>query len=342
LTKYLIHVGPHKTGTTYLQLRLDAARQRLRQGGVVYPAEWSSTETEPSHRKLMIGLRDGRIGQLKSQFEVIERDKPGYVLISGEGINLLEQPAVELLKTLVGSHSVTIIFYCRRWSELLPSFWQEEVKHGCDKTFPEFFAKNVTDPFGSAVMNFGKRLCLYADVFGRKNIKLVSYSNLSDEVIDMAEHFFDSFLPQYRALIDDLPAPPLDRPNRSFPPRDIEAIRALNFIHRRNGELPGPGLRGWYMANSGRFNVADLHTAMQENITSLQFSDAAAGAQQLQEMLFATYGDLMVQPTKPRRLFSPRQANIVYFCRRYLSDAMARQALEDLYAAFRRETDLAP
>jgi hypothetical protein len=342
MTKYLIHVGPHKTGTTYLQFRFDAARQRLRQGGVVYPAEWSSTETEPSHRKLMIALRDGHVGQLKSQFETIDRDEPDYVLISGEGINLLEQPALELFKTLVGGHSVTIIFYCRRWSELLPSFWQEEVKHGSDETFPEFFAHKATDPFDSTTMNFGKRLRLYADVFGRKNIRLVSYSNLSDEGIDIAKHFFDSFLPHHRALIDGLPALPLDRPNRSFPVFDVEAIRALNFIHKNNGELPGPTLRGWYMANASRFDLTGLHAAMRDNITTLQFSDASAGAQQLQEMLSVSYGDLMVQPATPRRLFSPRQADIVHIRQDYLTDAVSRQVLEDLYAAFRRETDPAP
>jgi hypothetical protein len=175
MPKYLIHVGPHKTATTYLQLRFDAARERLHRQGVAYPAEWSSAESEPSHRKLVMGLREERVDQLRFQFDSVEQNNPEYVLISAEGINNLERRSLELLRTLLRSNPVTIIFYCRRWSELLPSLWQEKIKHGYDETFPEFFAINVSDPFESVMMNFAQRLKVYTDIFGRENVRLVSY-----------------------------------------------------------------------------------------------------------------------------------------------------------------------
>jgi hypothetical protein len=143
MPRYLIHVGPHKTGTTYLQLRFDAARERLRHHGVAYPIAWSSADTEPSHRKLVVALREGRTDQLRSEFDRIERDDPEYVLISAEGLNHLQEPALALLKTLTRGQPVTVIFYCRRWSDLLPSLWQEKIKHGYDETFPEFFSLNL-------------------------------------------------------------------------------------------------------------------------------------------------------------------------------------------------------
>jgi hypothetical protein len=343
MPKYLIHVGPHKTGTTYLQLRFDAARERLRQQGVVYPIEWSSSEHEPSHRKLMVALREARIAQLKSQFETIERNDPEYVLISAEGLNHLQQPALELLRTLVGSHPVTVIFYCRRWSELLPSLWQEKIKFGYDETFPEFFADNVSDPSESPIMNFAHRLDVYARVFGRDNIRLISYSNLRDNGIDLAEHFFDVFLPRHRSLIDGLPDLAVAWPNQSFPPLVIEVIRALNALAVSNGTPPPDAtLRGWYMVNAGRFELTDLFLAIQQNQATLRFSDASPGAQRLQEILSTIYGDLMVQPTPPRFLFSPRQADIVYFQQRYLADRLSRQALEDVYTTFRAECASTP
>ncbi|HEY0184307.1 MAG TPA: hypothetical protein VGC09_15965 [Rhodopila sp.] len=332
----MVHVGPHKTGTTYLQLRFDAARERLRQGGVVYPAEWSSAENEPSHRKLVVGLREGRTADLKSQFEAIERGNPEYVLISGEGINHLPQSAIAALRTLMGSHPVTLIFYCRRWSELLPSLWQERVKHGYDETFPEFFADNMSDPFASVIMNFALRLNVYADVFGFENIRLVSYSNICDAGIDLADHFFDTFLPHHRSLIDDLSVLPVARPNQSLPPLQVEVMRALNAFSIRNGTLPpSSALREWSMAHAGRFETTALLAAIRAAGATLHFSDASSSARQLQDALSATYLALMVPPVKPGRLFEPGASEIPFFHQRYLTDRSAWRILDELYTAYR-------
>lgn len=339
MPNYLIHIGPHKTGTTYLQFRLDAARQQLGQAGVAYPTVWNASQTLPSHRGLMIGLREAHVDRLRSQFEAIERDDPDYVLISAEGLSLLDAPAITLLKTLVGSNPVTIVFYCRRWSELLPSLWQEKVKHGHHATFPEFLKDETTDPFASQAMNFAKRLDIYSSIFGRKSIKLVSYSNLGDDEVDLASHFFECFLPQHRRLFDDCPRPLATRPNQSLPPRETEVIRALNAIHVRNGMPTDTKLREWYMANKGRFNLADLFSAILENIATPRFSDTLPDVHRLHTMLFSAYGDLLVPPVLLGRLFSPRVADSVFCEQSYLADTGALLVLEDLYATFRRETD---
>jgi hypothetical protein len=335
MPRYLIHVGPHKTGTTYLQLRFDAARERLRHHGVAYPIAWSSADTEPSHRKLVVALREGRTDQLRSEFDRIERDDPEYVLISAEGLNHLQEPALALLKTLTRGQPVTVIFYCRRWSDLLPSLWQEKIKHGYDETFPEFFSLNLNDPSASPIMNFALRLEIYSKLFGRDNLRLVSYSDLCDDGIDLAGHFFDALIPQHRPLIDDLPDLPIARPNQSLPPREVELIRALNAVSIRHGTMPPDStLRSWYMANAGRFDLSRLFTAMQESAAALRFSDASSATQPLQEKLSATYSDLLVQPSRRRDLFAPQQAEIPFYLQRYLTAHSVQQTLEDIHAAF--------
>ena len=342
MPKYLIHVGPHKTATTYLQLSFDRARKRLHRQRVTYPTEWSSAESEPSHRKLVVGLREKRAVQLRSQFDLVEQNNPEYVLISAEGINNLERSSLELLKALLGRNPVTIIFYCRRWSELLPSLWQEKIKHGYDETFPEFFSINFSDPFESLIMNFAKRLKVYIDIFERENVKLVSYNNLCDDNIDLAGHFFDIFLPRHRPLIDDLPELAAARPNQSLPPLDVEVIRALNSFNIRGGmPPPSSALRGWYMANARRFDLAELFSAIEQNKEALRFSDASPGAQRLQEMLSTAYVDLMVPPARSHHLFAPRLAEIVFFKQRYLTDRRCRHTLDEVYSTFCEELESA-
>jgi hypothetical protein len=341
MPRFLIHVGPHKTGTTYLQFGFDAARERLRQHGVAYPSIWSSSESEPSHRKLMVALREGRSAELQTQFAAIERTSPESVLISGEGLNHLDQPALALLRSLLGGHEATVIFYCRRWSELLPSIWQEKVKHGFDETFPEFLAGAMSDPFASDVMNFGIRLDIYTKVFGRKNLRLVSYNNVCDSGADLLEHFFDHFLPGHRWLIDALPGLPSGRPNSSLSPPLVEVIRALNAFAARSGDQPrGAALRSWFITNAGRFDLADLYSAMQRSAATLHISDDSPGLLQMHEAVSAAYGDLMVEPAAPPFLFAPRAVQCPYIQQRYLTDARPRQALEDIHTTYRRETGL--
>ncbi len=333
---------PHylKTGTTYLQFRLDAARQQLGRAGVAYPSTWSASEALPSHHKLMVGLREAHVDQLRSQFDAIELDDPDYVLISAEGLNLLKPPAIALLKTLIAHNPATIVFYCRRWSELLPSLWQEKVKHGYYATFPKYLMDESTDPFASEMMNFAKRLDIYSSIFGRESIKLVSYSNLCDDDVDIAGHFFDCFLPQHRRLFDDCPRPSASRPNQSLPPRETEVIRALNAIHHHNGMPTDTKLREWYIANRSRFDLETLYSAIQQNIATLRFSDTSPDAQRLHGMLVAAYGNLMVPPLFSPHLFSPREADIVFYKQGYLANADARLVLEHFYASFRLDVGL--
>ena len=37
---FILHIGPHKTGTTYLQLSFKAQRSGMEARGILYPAKW--------------------------------------------------------------------------------------------------------------------------------------------------------------------------------------------------------------------------------------------------------------------------------------------------------------
>ena len=135
---FVIHVGPHKTGTTYLQLSFKANRPALQQRGILYPAVWDYTAGNPSHlplaQKLKAGDRDG----LAQDFATLLASGAKQVLISAEDLSNLEIPALQLLQSLVAGSAVKIVFYVRRWSELLPSSWQESIKQGQCWTLPEY------------------------------------------------------------------------------------------------------------------------------------------------------------------------------------------------------------
>src|SRR6202043_3381656 len=73
--------------------------------------------------------------------------------------------------------AVKIIYYYRNYIDLLPSWWQEEVKHGSMISFYEFVLPHILRPFSSKIVNPAVVLDLYANVFGPDSITIVNYDS---------------------------------------------------------------------------------------------------------------------------------------------------------------------
>ena len=139
MPKLLLHIGPHKTGSTYIQKFFFENNDELRGLGVNYP---------------MQGL-GGQFGQ----HELVEKVKtldsealplylrefiaPDANFVSSENFDRLHAGDIEKLgkalsALLTEPGDLRILFYQRNYADLLPSWWQEEVKHGAVISFYEF------------------------------------------------------------------------------------------------------------------------------------------------------------------------------------------------------------
>ena len=95
----IVHIGAHKTGTTYLQLVF----QGLRQHGLCFPEVWSQSPDQPGHRKLFEALAsDGPVPNIDLT--------DGPVLISSEDLCYLRGAQVGRLRAALGDASVRIVF----------------------------------------------------------------------------------------------------------------------------------------------------------------------------------------------------------------------------------------
>ncbi len=135
MTRFILHVGPHKTGTSYLQEAFVRTRPLLAERGVLYPATWGRT----AHHGLPELLRGGADLRLKRQFAELCMSGYPVVLISVEGLATLPRPAVERLQTLIGpGNPVRIVFYARSWADRLPSHWKQATREGATQSLPEY------------------------------------------------------------------------------------------------------------------------------------------------------------------------------------------------------------
>ena len=118
MPRYVIHIGPHKTGTTYLQVLFRQLAPQLRQRGIFYPLEWVGDHS-PGHVRLVQRLRAGQDEVLADEFDALHASAYEIVLISAEDLSILPRESVALLKSYLREQPVSILFYFRGWLGLL-------------------------------------------------------------------------------------------------------------------------------------------------------------------------------------------------------------------------------
>jgi hypothetical protein len=145
-----LHIGLHKTGTTYLQNVLRANRKALRGQGIEYPggpgepaqqmAVWDVQGRRPR------GVDDKRIGgQWRAMVTHLAGCSSPVALISEEHLSLSSPKQV---RTFVGSFpdaEVHVIVTTRDLARVVVSQWQEQVKNNRTWTWEEYVLA-IKDP----------------------------------------------------------------------------------------------------------------------------------------------------------------------------------------------------
>jgi hypothetical protein len=314
MPRYVIHFGPHKTGSTYLQLRFSEYRAVMAERGIVFPAVWEFKPHNPSQLKLVEDLRAGNLAALEAEFAALNASAADIVLISAEDLANCGETELALLKRLTAGNEVRLVFYLRRWSGRLPSIWQEGVKQGAVAGLPQFLMTHLIRKTGSGLLDPDTKLQTLAGIFGRDAIRLVCYDMIAGTKLDLFTHFAKHFLGWRNP-----PAPgDVKRANPSLDPVDIELIRVLNAIHQAQGGARDTGLRDAFMANLGSLDLAVPREAIGRHLTVRRLRDTAQLLETLQTTLSEKYLDLAVPPKPPDRLFKPGVQDLVFAAPEYL------------------------
>jgi hypothetical protein len=326
----LLHVGPHKTGSTYLQACFRHHRAALRARGVVVPAAWELAPGVASHARLAEAVREG--GDLAQAAEILAdafADGGDTLLVSAERISGLDGAALRRLRGLLGGCAVTVVFYVRRWSDLLPSAWQELVKRGETRSFPEFLAANIRNPERSLYFNLDMKLQALVEVFGQENVRLVCYSVLRDASADLFDHFAQHFL----GWPDAPTLPGAVDMNVSRTAEEIELVRRLNMIDIARTGAASAALRNSLDAASPAIDTSAVLAAMAGSRRTMLLSDAFPALQQLHRRLSAKYRAQIVAPAASELMFTPMRREIPYIADDYV---MRRGAIDEIYRIYDR------
>ncbi|MDB6455123.1 hypothetical protein [Falsirhodobacter sp. 20TX0035] len=220
----LLHVGPHKTGTTALQRFWQENRDHLARNGVLYPGQ-DDAHHALAHDLLGWKVRKFDRDKLLAACAEIECDT---VILSSEDFSFLNTDQLRRLRNLLEGHEVRVVYFLRRIPDALYSFWQETIKQGRSATFAEVadgFPANQTS--GQAFFDPVTQLRGITEVFGHNVLDVFSYDVIRGSRTDILGAF------SQRYLTGELPHAGLKKKNAAPSLAKIELARQIN--QRRTG-----------------------------------------------------------------------------------------------------------
>jgi hypothetical protein len=133
--KLLLHVGLMKSGTTFIQGRLDANRELLAEQGILFPGPGWGRQARAVSDFLR---RDGGTGEVWGRMREEIRAHPGPSIISMEYLGPMPRPRIQAMLQDFPDTEVRVVLTVRDLGRCVPAMWQETLKNGRRWTWSEF------------------------------------------------------------------------------------------------------------------------------------------------------------------------------------------------------------
>ncbi|MBK8438023.1 MAG: hypothetical protein IPL38_00390 [Rhodobacter sp.] len=218
----VLHVGPHKTGTTALQRAFAANAARLAHRGILYPVSGRSADC---HAPLAEALRTGDTGPL----DALAAEARGWraVLLSSENLSASGSEALQALRIAFPQAEVRVSYTLRRLAALWPAHWAELVKHGQSLSFEDYMdlAARADETAPRAPVLPLQQLTRLTAVFGPGSLRIAIHDARTAQAQDIGPAFMDEMF----GLGQDAPHFATDRCNPTPPGWETALVRLMNL-----------------------------------------------------------------------------------------------------------------
>ncbi len=191
MARLVLHIGAHKTATTYLQMRFARNRKRLLRHGVLYPecggnvhhaclaGPWIRTRLPETH----FGgeTRDAHFARLVAEYA----RHPGTVLLSAEAFSRRLPDPVDtrdLAARLSGFEDVRIVLSLREQAGFLSSVWMQRARNAdCAADRGAFVARVIDTGMAHGLeADFTPLYRRYAEAFGAGAVHVLDYADFPE------------------------------------------------------------------------------------------------------------------------------------------------------------------
>jgi hypothetical protein len=238
----LLHIGPHKTGTTTLQGAFHHARPDLHQHGVHYAGK----RRQPWLAALAATGRRGRPGDppaANKHWRALVREVQAEgarrrVIVSSERFADADDAGIARIVEDLGGDRVQILITLRPLAKILPSQWQQAVRNGLPMPYGKWLQNMLKQPGAASVSpTFWVRHA--HDQLVQRWASVVGPDRLTVLVLDETDR--EMFLRAVESMLGLpervlVPQPSLS--NRSLTRGEVEMLRVLNAEFKRE-KWPG-------------------------------------------------------------------------------------------------------
>lgn len=310
MRKLILHVGPHKTGSTYLQHCLARNRVGLAEAGILHPGTERRGRGFNLDVAAMRWLRDA--ADLDAAVEGLGAGIPdtGTLLWSSENFSHLTPDKLARVAARFEGRDVEVIFHLRRLHGLWPSSWQSRVRHGADHSFEEYLLA-ASGSEETDIVPQARQIEAMIAAFGRPSLRIFVYDNL----MAAGEDLFAHFLCEVLGLDPGTFEIPRGLSNPSYSPVQIELVRCLNMRQRdRTGSWPKPGtaLRAAYWRDRERIEASEAFRGFAEAFERFAAEITIAADTpfilRAEDRILAAFGDLIENRHSDAAIFTAERA----------------------------------
>ena len=233
----LLHIGPHKTGTTAIQGAMRKARKKMRKHDVVYAGKTRQHQMAALAVTGGKGLLGDRPAERKDWDELVSEvqattDK--RVIVSSEFFDGADDEMAEMIVRELGGDRVHVVVTLRPLAKILPSAWQQYVRNRLRHSYQDWLdAMFNQPPYELPTVTFWQRH--HHDVLVERWAKIVGPERLLVIVVDETDP--DSLMRTFERITllpDGLLEPETGYTNRSLTAAETELVRLLNLeFHKR-------------------------------------------------------------------------------------------------------------
>lgn len=293
----LLHIGPHKTGTTAIQGGLFAAKDLLPEHGVVFPAD----SRHPMEAALAACARPAMIGDTAPTekhwtrlLEQVEATGGKTSVISSEFFADAEDDdtIARIVEQLGGEH-VHVLVTLRPLVKIMPSQWQQYVQNGLRMGYDNWLTHMLRKaPYEQPNPSFWRRhrhdrlLERWARAVGAERITVVVVDDRDQEGLMRP---FEQLLGLPGNLLQPVPG----ATNRSLTLAETEMLRNLNKEFRGNG-LPDE-LYSKLVRNGAVMHMKNTCSPSPEDVKILTPEWAVEAAAEIGAGMVRRIGDLGVR-----------------------------------------------
>ena len=176
-----VHVGTHKTGSTFLQYNLSSQPFGLNANGMLFDngsvdLGYFLSENSPLSQRKLVEIKE-------KYFNFIDNARQQFIILSSEGFcgsylkgyrNLFD--VVQDLKTILNGNNVRIYCFVRRQDKFITLTYHQFIKEGGTLNFSDFCSMIDIHSF-----HWDQLLDIYASAFGHKNVRALVFEEIFKE-----------------------------------------------------------------------------------------------------------------------------------------------------------------